>query len=208
MYHVYAFATPNSVRVPIMLEELGLPYELHSVNVRQGEQHGEAFLALNPNGKVPVLHNPDTNFTLTESAAIVTHLAEEHERFLPAAGEDRARVFEQLFFQASGIGPALGNSGWFQRSASEQIPLAISRFDTEANRTLRVLDGILAKRAYTAGDAYTIADMVHFGWLWRRAFANIDFSATPNVERWYQSVGGRPAVQRAIERVEALIPSA
>ena len=206
MYHVYAFATPNSVRVPIMLEELGLPYELHGVNVRKGEQHSDTFLAMNPNGKVPVLYNPETNFTLTESAAIVTHLAEEHKRFLPATGEDRARVFEQLFFQASGIGPALGNSGWFQRSALEQIPLAISRFDTEAKRTLRILDGILAKRTHTAGDNYTIADMVHFGWLWRRAFANIDFAATPNVERWYEAVAGRPAVKRAIERVEALIP--
>ena len=208
MYHVYAFATPNSIRVPIMLEELGLPYELHAVNVRKGEQNSDAFLALNPNGKVPVLHNPDTNFTLTESAAIVTYLADSHQKFLPAGGEERARVFEQLFFQASGIGPAFGQSGYFQRSASEQLPLAIARFHTEAKRTLHVLDGILSKRPYTAGDAYTIADIVHFGWLWRRAFAGVDFSTTPHVEAWYERVLSRPAVKRAIERVEALVPSA
>ncbi len=208
MYKVYAFATPNSVRVAIMLEELCLPYELSAVNVRKGEQLTKTFLKVNPNGKVPVLHSPETNFTLTESAAIVIHLAEQHKKFLPESGEARARVFEQLFFQASGVGPAFGQSGWFQRNAPEKMPIAITRFHTEANRTLSVLDGILAKRPYAAGDDYTIADIAHFGWIWRREFAYVDFSETPHVAAWFEKIMARPAVQRAIERVQALVPAA
>ena len=204
MYQLYAFATPNSIKAIIALEELGLDYRLHAVDVRQGEQKTEAFALLNPNAKVPVLISPDDKLVLTESAAILVYLAERHGQLLPADGVARARVFEQLFFHASGLGPAFGQSGYFQKSAPEAIPAAIARFHGEAQRTLALLDRLLATQAYVSGDSYSIADIAHFGWLWRREFANIDFSATPHVERWYAQVAARPAVQRAVARAGQL----
>lgn len=211
MLELHAFATPNSIKVPIALEELGLDYSLHTVNVRKGEQKAAQFLALNPNGKVPVLvdpNGPDGRLVLTESAAILLYLAEKSGRLLPAAGEGRARVFEQLFFHASGLGPAFGQSGFFQRFAAEPQPIAIERFSTEAKRTVALLDTVLAAQRFAAGAEYSIADIAHFGWLWRREFAGVGLDEAPNVARWYAEVEGRPAVRRAIERVNALIPPA
>lgn len=186
MLDVYAFATPNGIKVPIALEELGLDYTLHAVNVRRGEQRAPAFMTLNPNAKVPVLVDPDAEggrLVLTESGAILVHLAEKTGRLLPAAGEERARVFEQLFFHASGLGPAFGQAGFFQRQAADKQPLAIERFAAEARRTLSVLDGVLATRPFVAGAGFTIADIAQFGWLWRREFAGVDLEAAPNVAR-------------------------
>lgn len=208
MLEVYAFATPNSVRIPIALEELGLPYELKPVNVRKGEQKTAAFLTLNPNSKVPVLvdsEGPDGNpFVLTESGAILIYLAEKTGRLLPAHGAGRYRVFEQILFHGTGIGPSLGQAGYFQRQAPEAVPFAIERFRNEASRTLRVLDGVLGKSSYVAGEEFTIADIAHFGWMWRREFANVDFADTPHIARWYEQMMARPAVMRAVERVTAL----
>ena len=209
MLDVYAFATPNSIKVPIALEELGLDYTLHAVNVRRGEQKAPDFVALNPNAKVPVLVDPDAEggrLILTESAAILVYLAEKTGRLLPPSGADRARVFEQLFFHASGLGPAFGQAGFFQRQAAEKQSLAIERFAAEAKRTFGVLDGVLATRPFVAGAGFTIADIAQFGWLWRREFAGIDLEAAPNVARWYATVESRPAVQRAIQLVTALVP--
>ena len=206
MLDVYAFATPNSIKVPTALEELGLDYDLHAVNIRKGEQKLPDFVALNPNAKVPVL--VDNDLVLTESAAILVYLAEKTGKLLPATGEARARVFEQLFFHASGLSPAFGQSGFFQRLAAEPQPLAIERFSAEARRTVAVLDAVLATRRFAAGDAFTIADIAHFGWLWRREFAGVGLEAAPNVARWYAEVEQRPAVRRAIARVEALVPVA
>ena len=128
MLKLYAFATPNNLKPVIMMEELGLKYELHSVNIRQSEQKTDAFQKLNPNAKVPVLVDPEgrsKEFVLTESAAILVYLAEKYGKFMPATVEEKARVFEQLFFHASGISPAFGNSGFFQKLAAEKIPMAI-----------------------------------------------------------------------------------
>ncbi|MDB5850545.1 MAG: gst [Rhodoferax sp.] len=216
MFHVYAFASPNAVKVPIALEEMGLPYQLHAVNTRLGEQRQAAFLALNPNAKIPVLVDASSSaaaaaggdFTLTESAAILVYLAEQSGQLLPREGADRARVFEQLFFHASALSPAFGQAGYFQKLATEKMPLAIARFQGEAQRVMGVLDGVLAERKYVAGDHYSIADIAHFGWMWRRAFPNIDLDATPHVKRWYAHVAKRPAVIRAISAVEALVPAA
>lgn len=208
MIQVYAFATPNSVKVPVALEEVGLPYELRSVNVKKGEQKLASFTAINHNAKVPVLHDPHgpdgAPFTLSESAAILVYLAEKTGRLLPAQGTGRARVFEQLFFHASGLGPAFGQAGFFQKQAPEQIPLAISRFRNEAERTLSVLNETLAQSEFVAGADFSIADIAHFGWLWRREFAGIELSKTPHVARWYEQVSTRPAVLKGVERVSAL----
>jgi glutathione S-transferase len=210
MIEVYAFATPNSVRVPVMLEELDLPYDLRSVNVRKGEQKLPQHLALNPNGKVPVLVDPDgprgERLVLTESGAILIYLAEKSGRLLPPEGIERTRVFEQMFFHMTGIGPAFGHAGYFQKQAPEQLPIALDRFNTEAARVMRVLDGVLGKQPFAAGVDFTIADIAHFGWIWRRAFADIELAGYPNVQAWYDRVASRPAVGRAIQRVTALVP--
>ncbi|MBU6372645.1 MAG: glutathione S-transferase family protein [Alphaproteobacteria bacterium] len=207
MIDVYAFSTPNSVKIPIALEELDLPYALHGVNIRQGEQKAPAFLALNANAKVPVIVDSAAAggpLTLTESAAILVYLAEKTGKLLPASGAARARVIEQLFFHASGLGPAFGNAGYFTKFAPEPVPFAIERFQSEGRRILGLLDQTLARQAFVAGDALTIADIAHFGWLWRRAFAGFDFDATPNLARWYEQLEARPAFQRAIAKTNAL----
>ncbi|KWR86824.1 glutathione S-transferase family protein [Cupriavidus sp. IDO] len=208
MYEVYAFSTPNSVKVPIALEELGVPYELHAVNVRQGEQKRDSFLALNANGKVPVITDLERAFVLSESAAILVYLAEKHGELLSHDSITRARTFEQLFVHASGLSPAFGQAGYFQKFAPERIPHAVERFVTEANRQLRLLDGVLDEREFAAGDAFSIADIAHFGWIWRRGFPDLTLDDFPNVRRWYDAVQRRQAVVRAISKVEGLVPLA
>ena len=208
MLKLYAFATPNNLKPVIMLEELGLEYELQSVNIRQGEQKADAFLKLNPNAKVPVLVDPEgrrSEFVLTESAAILVYLAEKYGKFMPATVEEKAHVFEQLFFHASGISPAFGNSGFFQKLAPEKVPMAIDRFHGEANRLTGLLDAILDNKEYVAGNEYTIADMAHFGWMWRSTFAGIDLADYPHVKRWHDQIAIRPAVKVAISKLEALV---
>src|SRR5215472_15880057 len=196
MYKVYAFSTPNSVRVPIALEELALPYDIEAVNVRRGEQKQPGYLAINANGKVPVLTDTDgpsgEPLALNESGAILEYLAEKAGKLLPKSGAQRARVFEQMFFLLTGIGPAFGQLGFFKRQASEQIPFAIARFQAESERVLAVLEGVLSQRRYAAGDDFTIADITHFGWMWRREFAGLEFGATPNIARWYEQIASRP----------------
>ncbi|WP_445678736.1 glutathione S-transferase family protein [Radicibacter daui] len=207
MLELYAFATPNSLKPALVLEELGLDYRLIGVNVRAGEQKSPGFAALNPNQKVPVLVDADAEggpLALSESAAILVYLAEKTGRLLPAAGAGRARVFEQLFFHASGLSPAFGNAGWFRKSAPSPQPIAIERFGTEALRLIGLLDARLAAQPYMAGDELTIADLAHFGWFWRRQFAEVSLEETPNLQRWYQKLEERPAVQRAISRLSAL----
>ena len=211
MIEVHAFATPNSVRIPIALEEMGLAYTLKSVNVRQGEQKLPAHMAINPNGKVPVIidgDGPDGKpFVLTESGAILVYLAEKTGRLMPADRFGRARVLEQMFFHVSGIGPAFGQLGYFKRQAPENDPLAIGRFQAETDRVMAVLDTRLAQSEYAAGDVFTIADIMHFGWLWRREFPMVDFDKSPHVERWFNEVSRRDHVIRGVQRVNALVPA-
>lgn len=207
MFEVYAFATPNSVKVPIALEELGLDYRLRPVNIRAGGQKTPEFLALNANGKVPVLVDADAEhgpLTLTESAAILVYLAEKTGKLLPQHGAARARVFEQLFFHASGLGVAFGNAGYFRKLAPEPAPLAIDRFGNEAVRILGVLDAFLAGSRYVAGDELSIADIAHYGWLWRREFAGVSLGEHPNVARWFAELDARPGFQRGVVRTSAL----
>ncbi len=205
MIDLYAFATPNSIKVPIALEELGAAYALRPVNIRQGEQKLPAFLALNPNGKVPVIVDSDgpngQPITITESAAIILYLARKFGGLIPASETGKVRMFEWLFFHASGLGPAFGQSGYFQKLAPERIPAAIDRFEGEARRTLKVLDGRLAQAEYLAGEDYSIADVANFGWIWRREFAGVDIEATPHVARWYAAIAARPATTRAIAKL-------
>lgn len=207
MYTLYAFATPNSLKPAIMLEELQQPWALQTINIRQGEQKSPDFLAINPNGKVPVLVDNRTSTTLSESAAILIYLAEIHGSLLPATGEARARVMEHLFFHASAVSPAFGQAGFFTRLASSPQPLAQQRFKAEAARVTALLEQQLAITPYVAGDTYSIADIAHYGWFWRREFAGISIENMPNLTRWFDTISAHPAVQRATEKLNALIVS-
>jgi len=202
MIELYAFPTPNSIKVPVLLEELGVPYDYRPVNIRAGEQKSAEHLARNPNAKVPVIIDREgpggAALTVTESAAILVYLAEKHGRFIPADPLARVRCFEWLMFQAAGLGPMFGQSGYFLKLAPERNPAAIERFHTEAKRNMRVLDGRLAEAEWLAGAEYSIADMATFGWIWRRGFAEVDFTEAPQVERWYAAMLARPAVARAV----------
>ena len=207
MIDLYAFATPNSIKVPILLEELGTDYTYHPVNIRAGEQKTPEFLARNPNAKVPLIVDQDgpggAPITVVESAAILLYLAEKFGRFIPTAPVARVRCYEWLMFQAAGLGPMFGQSGYFLKLAPEPVPAAIDRFHTEAKRNMRVLDGRLAEAQWLAGDDYSIADVATFGWIWRRGFAEVDFSEAPHVERWFAAMEARPAIGRAITRLGA-----
>ena len=138
--------------------------------------------------------------TIFESAAILIYLAEKFGKLIPADPIQRIRMFEWMFFHASGLGPAFGNSGYFQKLAPSPAPLAIERFSAEAKRTLAVLDHRLGQVEYLAGD-YSIADILNFGWIWRKEFAGVDFSEAPNVARWYASLEQRDAVKKAITKL-------
>jgi glutathione S-transferase len=210
MIDVYAFATPNSLKVPIALEELGVPYRLHAINVRKGEQGTPEHLARNPNGKVPVIVDqegpgPDrAPVTLAESGAILLYLADKFGGLLPKDPVARVRAHEWLFFQVAGLGPMFGQAGYFQKSAPEKVAFAIERYLGEAKRHVKVLDGQLKGRTWIAGEEYSVADVAMFGWIWRRAFAGVDLDDAPEVARWYEAMEARAAVQRAITAVNAL----
>ena len=158
---------------------------------------------------MPVLRDDERSFTLSESAAILVYLAERHGALLAQEPLTRARTFEQLFVHASGLSPAFGQAGYFLRSApAGSSEHALDRFAQEARRQLGLLDAVLAARTFVAGDDFSIADIAHFGWIWRRTFPGLtlgDVPNVPNVQRWYDAVSNRPAVGRAIARIESLV---
>jgi GST-like protein len=208
MLEVHAFATPNSLKVPIVLEEMGLDYRLVPVNLRQGEQKTDAFKAMNPNTKVPVLIDrsvsEDGNVVLGESAAILVHLAEKTGQLLPKNGPRRSKVFEQLFFHASGLSPAFLQAFLIAIQSSPQ-PDAKVRALAEVDRTLGVLDHVLEHHPYAAGNEYIIADIAHFGWVWRHQAIGASLDKFPFVARWYGEISSRPAVVTAIAKTLALV---
>ncbi|WGS45434.1 glutathione S-transferase family protein [Burkholderia sp. JSH-S8] len=204
---LHAFATANSVKATIALEEMGLDYRLVPVDLRRGEQKSDAFKAMNPNAKVPVLVDRSVpghgDVVLGESAAILVHLAEKTGQLLPQDGPARGKVFEQLFFHASGVSPAFLQAFLVAIQASPQ-PDAKARALAEVDRTLGVLDHVLAHQPYVAGDAYSIADIAHFGWVWRHDAVGATLDAFPSVARWHDEISARPAVVTAIAKTVAL----
>lgn len=201
MLTLHAFATPNSLKPVIALEELGLPYNLQPVDLRRGEQRGDVFRAMNPNGKVPVL--VDDELVLGESAAILVHLAEKTGQLMPTEAIARAKIFEQLFFHASGVSPAFLQA-FLVAIQKEPDPIARDRASKEVDRVLGVLDQVLARDVHVAGDAYSIADIAHFGWLWRHQAIGATLDSVPNVARWFAQVFARAPVQSAIAKIAAL----
>lgn len=194
MLDLYAWGTPNGKKIPIMLEELGLAYTLHKVDISKGQQQEAAFLALNPNGKIPALVDSDGPVTVFESGAILIHLAEKTGRFLPKEPQARAEVIEWLMFQMSAVGPMSGQLGFFKRANSAE---GIARFEPEVKRIYGVLNGQLGKHEYLAGD-YSIADMATFPWILAHTFLGLELTELPHLKAWLVRVAARPAVKKAL----------
>ncbi len=195
MIDLYTWITPNGRKVSILLEELGLPYETHAIDIGKDEQFKPEFLKISPNNKIPAIVDRDNNLALMESGAIMIYLAEKTGRFLPKEGEPRYRVLEWLMFQMGGIGPFLGQAHHFLRFNKGKAPYAEERYGKEAKRLYGVLDRRLDGRAFVADD-YSIADMAIWPWLSRYEWQEIDMNDFPNVKRWYCDIASRPAVQK------------
>lgn len=195
MIDLYTWVTPNGRKVSILLEELGLPYEAHPIDIGKNDQFKPDFLAISPNNKIPAIVDRDTGLTLMESGAILIYLADKTGRFLPAAGEPRYRVIEWLMWQMGGLGPFLGQAHHFLHFNKGKAPYAEERFRSEARRLYGVLDRRLAGRAFVADD-YSIADIAIWPWTSRFEWQEIDLNDFPNVKRWYLEIAARPAAQK------------
>ena len=196
----YGGPTPNGRKVAIALEELGLPWTYRLVDIIAGDQLKPEFLALNPNNKMPVIVDPDGpggELVLWESGAILWYLAEKTGRLVPADAQGRAICHQWLMFQMSGVGPMFGQNAHFAFYAKEKHPYSIERYGNEVSRLLRVLDGRLAESRYLAGDDYTVADIATYPYTLRQAETRR--SELPNLARWSDEVGARPAVRRGME---------
>lgn len=202
MIDLYYWPTPNGHKVTLLLEELGLPYEIKPVNIGAGDQFKPAFLAISPNNKMPALvdHQPTDGGapqSVFESGAILLYLAEKTGRFLPADSRGRVAVLEWLFWQMAGLGPMSGQMGHFNVYAPDKIPYAIDRYNNEVRRLHRVMDKRLAESAYLGGEEYGIADMASYPWIGAYDTLPVDFAAFPNLARWHAAIAARPATQRA-----------
>lgn len=196
---LHTYQTPNGHKASIMLEEIGLPYDAHVVDIERGDQKSPAFLALNPNTKIPVIVDPDRGRTVWESGAILFYLAERSGRLLPPTPEARIETLQWMLFQAAHVGPTLGQYWNFAVFADEKLPQVIGRFEREGRRVFGVLDGALADREHLVGPEYGIADVMTWPWV-NAAVGKLGFALDPyrNLARWFAAVGGRPAVQRGL----------
>lgn len=201
MIDLYTWKTPNGRKISIMLEETGLPYRVHPVDLGRDEQFDPAFLAISPNNKIPAIVDPDgpdgQPLALFESGAILVYLAEKTGRFLPTDGPEKYAVLQWLMFQMGGVGPMFGQVHHFLRAAPEEVPYAIERYTTEKDRLYGVLNRHLAQAEYLAGE-YSIADIATYPWVSRHDWQQTDLGRFPNVQRWFETVGARPAVQRGM----------
>jgi GST-like protein len=197
MIDLYTWTTPNGRKVSILLEELGVPYAVHPIDISKDEQFDPAYLKIAPNNKIPAIVDRDTGMTLMESGAIMLYLAEKHGRFLEV-GEGRWRVIEWLMWQMGGIGPFLGQVHHFVKYNPGKAPYAEERFSKEARRLYAVLDRRLEGRDYVAG-AYSIADMAIWPWISRFEWQRIDLAEYPRVRDWYLRIAERPAVQKGYQ---------
>lgn len=202
MYDVYSWSTSNGRKVHIMLEELGVDYTMHPIEIGCGDQFTPEFTAINPNQKIPAIvdnDGPDGKaFKVFESGAILLYLGEKHGQFYPEEITKRYEVLQWLMFQMGGIGPIFGQAHHFRRSSGEKVPYGIERYTKETRRLWTVLDTRLAHKNWIAADEYSIADMAIFPWCARFEWQGISLQEFPNVQRWYQAVEARPAVQRGM----------
>ena len=198
MIDLYTWSTPNGRKVSIMLEEIGLPYTAHAVDIGKDEQFKPEFLKISPNNRIPAIVDDEGpeggRFQLFESGAILLYLAWKTGRFLPTRVTRQFESIQWLMFQMGGVGPMFGQAHHFLRAAPEPVPYAIERYTKEARRLYKVLDGHLARHEYLA-DEYSIADMATYPWAARHEWHKVDLNEFPSVKRWFDAIGARPAVQ-------------
>ncbi len=198
---VWTWPTPNGHKVHIMLEEVGLPYEVIPVNIGAGEQFRPEFLAISPNNRIPAIVDPEGpggRFSLFESGAILIYLGEKTGKLIPKDPAARYTALQWLMWQMGGLGPMLGQTHHFLRAAKEEVPYAINRYKTETRRLYGVLDKRLGEAEYLAGE-YSIADIACYPWVARHEWHQVDLADFSNVRRWYDTIGARPAVQRGMK---------
>lgn len=198
MIDLYTFTTPNGRKASIMLEETGLPYRVHSIDISQGKQFTPEYVEINPNSKIPAIVDQETGITVFESGAILIYLAEKTGQFLPAQPKDRFGVLQWLMLQMGSVGPMFGQLNHFKRYAPEQIPYAIDRYQSETLRLYGVLDRQLAEQEFLAGE-YSIADIATYPWVAIYEFQGLTLDEHPHLQRWVKTVAARPAVQRGLQ---------
>lgn len=195
MIDLYTWTTPNGRKVSILLEELGIPYTAHAVDIGADDQFKPDFLKISPNNKIPAIVDRENGMRLMESGAILLYLADKYGKFIPREGEERWRVVEWLMWQMGGYGPILGQGHHFLHYNAGKSAYAEERFNTEAKRLYGVLNKRLEGRDYIAGE-YSIADMACWPWASRYEWHKVDIAAYPNVLSWYRRIRERPAVQK------------
>ncbi len=196
MIDLYTAETPNGWKASIALEETGLEYKVNALALSKGEQKEEWYLKINPNGRIPAIVDRDNDdFAVFESGAILIYLAEKSGKLMPADIKGRSRVIQWLMFQMGGIGPMMGQANVFFRYAPEKIPFAIDRYQRETRRLFEVLERQLTDHEYLAGD-YSIADIANWSWVHSYAWSGVTIEGLPNLERWINAIGARPAVIR------------
>ncbi|MDY7578556.1 glutathione binding-like protein [Herbaspirillum sp. RTI4] len=202
MIDVYSWPTPNGHKVHIMLEECGLPYRVHSIDIGAGEQFSPDFLSISPNNKIPAIVDADgpdgKPISLFESGAILVYLAGKAGKFLGDSDREKFMVLEWLMFQMGGLGPMLGQAHHFRLYAPEKIEYAVNRYTNEAKRLYGVLDKRLSQSLYLAGHQYTIADIASFPWIRSWANQGVELADFPHVKRWFDEIAARPAVQKGV----------
>jgi len=200
---LYTWGTPNGRKVSIMLEELELPYNVHSVNIGKDEQFAPDFLKISPNNKIPAILDPDgpggEPISVFETGAILVYLAEKTgSDLMPSDPRKRAKTMEWLMFQMGGLGPMFGQANHFLHFNPGKAAYAEERYRNEAHRLYGVLDKRLAENPYMAGDWYSVADIATYPWVARWEWHQIDLSSLEHVSRWFKELGARPAVQRGM----------
>ncbi|BCD87127.1 thiol:disulfide oxidoreductase [Pseudomonas solani] len=213
MIDLYYWTTPNGHKITLFLEETGLPYRIHPINIGKDEQFQPHFLKIAPNNRIPAIvdHAPADGgepLSLFESGAILLYLAEKTGRFIPQDLRGREETLQWLFWQMGGLGPMAGQNHHFNRFAPEKVPYAIQRYVKETARLYGVLDKRLADRPFVAGAEYGIADMAIYPWIVPHTFQEQDLDDFPNLKRWLQSIQARPATVRAYDLVEKINPAA
>ena len=203
MIDLYSWATPNGHKIHIMLEETGLPYRVHPVDIGAGDQFKPDFLKISPNNKMPAMIDSDgpggKPMSMFESGAMLLYLASKTGKFLPEDIRDRWSTLQWLMFQMGGVGPMLGQAHHFLIYAPEKIPYAMERYSKEANRLYGVMDRRLAESKFIACGEYTIADMAIMPWLRYPDRQGVDIADYPHVKKWFDGIAARPAVQRGLQ---------
>ena len=208
MINHYYWPTPNGHKTAIMLEEVGLDYKLYPINILEGEQFTEDFIAISPNNRVPAIVDLDgpqgEPFKVFESGAILMYLAEKSGMLWPIDMAERYEAIQWLMFQMGNVGPMFGQNGYFQGYCPEDVPLAKERYHTICNQLYGVLDARLASNEYLAGSEYSIADVATFPWMLpkQQQMHRIDIEQYPSFSRWLDLVAARPAVQLGIAALE------